>query len=156
MDRHCSLDACTPRDREALLGLLSQAGLPSSDLDPDTLRHFLVARETDGSIVAAVGMEISGEDALLRSLVVHPDWQGLGIGRRLLHEMEAKAREQGVRTVYLLTVTAPGYFPAFGYSGVDRARVPGAIAQTQEFSSICPASAVCMCKDLGRARRVRP
>lgn len=156
MDRHCSVDACSPRDREALLGLLSQAGLPTSDLDPDKLRHFLVAREADGSIAAAVGMEISGEDALLRSLVVHPDRQGLGIGRRLLRVMEARAREQGVRTVYLLTVTAPGYFPAFGYTGVDRSRVPGAIAQTQEFRSLCPASAVCMRKDLGRAREDRP
>lgn len=151
MDRQCSIGECTPRDREALLRLLSQAGLPSSDLDPDKLLHFLVARDADGSVMGAVGIEISGEDALLRSLAVHPDHQGLGIGRRLVYEMEARARGKGVRTVYLLTVTVPGYFPALGYTGVERSRVPGTIVQTQEFRSICPASAVCMCKDLGRA-----
>jgi hypothetical protein len=50
--------------------------------------------------------------------------------------------------VFLLTETAPAFFARFGFTDIDRARVPETIRQTVEFSSACPASARVMVLDL--------
>ena len=135
-------------DEKEVVLLLSKAGLPTGDLTPEKLMKFLVARDDDGCVMAAIGIEIYGEVGLLRSLVVHPRQRGVGFGRRLTLEMEACAREKGIKEVYLLTVTAPTYFPKLGYGVIRRETVPGCIAETEEFKNICPQSAVCMMKRL--------
>jgi len=46
-----------------------------------------------------------------------------------------------VATVYLLTETAAGFFPRFGFQPIQRAEVAPAVQQSIEFTSACPASA---------------
>jgi amino-acid N-acetyltransferase len=58
------------------------------------------------------------------------------------------AEERGLRALYLLTMTAEHYFPRFGFEAVERGAVPAAIAETLEFRSACPASAVAMARPL--------
>ena len=95
-----------------------------------------------------VGCEIHGSDGLLRSLVVTPDNRGAGTGSALVEHVEAYARKQGVRVMYLLTTTAEEFFARRGYSAVDRDQVPDSIRSTSEYSDICPASSAIMVKHL--------
>lgn len=140
---------CMQGDYAEVLGLLDHAGLLTADLTPEKLRHFLVGRTTRGSVVGAVGCEPFEGNGLVRSLVVHPGFRHAGLGRILAEGIQDYAREQGVTTLYLLTLTATDFFSRLGFTVMDRADVPGDIASTAEFSSLCPAAAVCMVKHSG-------
>ena len=52
----------------------------------------------------------------------------------------------GIRTLYLLTLTAEVYFSAKSFETVERSVVPHGIRDTAEFRDLCPESAVCMRK----------
>jgi amino-acid N-acetyltransferase len=54
--------------------------------------------------------------------------------------------EKGIEEFYLLTTTADKFFARNGFEVIDRNKVPSSIAGTNEFDSICPATAVCMRK----------
>lgn len=142
------IETARPADAPAIQALLQQAGLPQEDFAAH-LANFLVARQ-DGTVVGAVGFELHGREALLRSLVVAPAARGAGLGDRLVHALTAAARRQGVRRFHLLTTTAEGFFARRGFGRIARNSVPAAIAATPEFQSLCPASAVCLTKELGR------
>lgn len=134
-------------DLDALCALLGAAGLPHEDLTPAHLRDFLLLREGE-AVVGAVGLERLGADALLRSLVVRPDQRGRGLGGRLVDAAEARARNEGVTRLWLLTETAAPFFAARGYAPAERDRAPEAIRATAEFAALCPASAACLAKRL--------
>jgi amino-acid N-acetyltransferase len=136
-------------DRDDIIGLLSEAELPTEDLNTQTLQNFLVAKEGIGTTVGAVGVELYGETGLLRALVVDASYRGRGLGKQLTNEIEAYARGMGVKTLYLLTMTAADFFPRLGYRQTQRSNVPRSIAETFEFKSACPVSAVCLYKNLG-------
>ena len=138
--------AC-PADFAPIVRLLDDAHLPHADLTPEHLAHFLVLRDGD-AIVGVVGMEVRGDAGLLRSLAVAADRRGAGLAARLVDALEARARAAGIRTLYLLTTTAEGFFARRGYAPADRATVPDAILATEEFRGICPSTAACMSKGL--------
>jgi N-acetylglutamate synthase-like GNAT family acetyltransferase len=138
----------TQADEPDMIRLLIEAGLCTADLTPSILQNFLVARTEDGNIIGAVGCEAYKENGLLRSLVIHPSYRRLGLGRVLTAEMETCAQEKGMKTLYLLTTTAADYFPRLGFQITPRSSVPVGIAATEEFRNLCPATAVCMCKQL--------
>ncbi|MBI2496924.1 MAG: GNAT family N-acetyltransferase [Opitutae bacterium] len=142
------IEAARPADVPAIRALLQQAGLPHEDFAAHRA-DFLVARQ-DGAVVGAVGFEQYGHDALLRSLVVAPGWQGDGLGGALLKRIENVAQRQGVRDFYLLTTTAEHFFAKRWFKKIAREKVPPAIAATGEFSHLCPASSICM------SRTVKP
>ena len=61
----------TDAELPAIIELLRQASLPTSDLEGHTRAQFWVT--TDGDrVTGAIGLERHGEDGLLRSLVVDP------------------------------------------------------------------------------------
>ena len=70
-----------------------------------------------GGSVAVV--EFSREEAQLRWLLLHPDLRGRGIGRRLVEEAVAFAREAGYSTIFLWTVdslpAAAGLYKSVGF-----------------------------------------
>jgi amino-acid N-acetyltransferase len=135
-------------DENAVKMLLTAAELPVADLSPDKLEHFLVARSGDGTIVGAVGLEPYGDFGLLRSLAVQAAQRGGRLGLELTRNLEVYARQQGIKTLFLLTTTAAEFFPKLGYREIQRSEVPEVIAATEEFRNICPASAVCMAKEI--------
>ena len=137
-----------PDDDAAICELLELAELPTADLSPDTLRGFLVARAPGGTVVGAIGLESHGHAGLLRSLVVHPSQRGYGVGSALVEELERRASAAGVTDVYLLTTTAATFFAARAYRPLNRSEVPPEVAASEEFRSLCPASAACMFKRL--------
>jgi amino-acid N-acetyltransferase len=134
-------------DFDAITRLLADAALPYEDLTPGHLEHFLVMRDEDG-IAGVVGMEAAEDAGLLRSLAVPAERRGGGLASRLVDALEEHARAAGIRTLYLLTTTAEGFFARRGYTPADRAAVPDAIAATAEFRGICPSTAACMAKAL--------
>jgi DNA-binding MarR family transcriptional regulator/N-acetylglutamate synthase-like GNAT family acetyltransferase len=70
--------------------------------DPDKDRVFLATYE--GRIIGAVAiLGHSKELAQLRWLLVHPDFRGIGLGRKLVDDALNFCREKRYRQVYLLT-----------------------------------------------------
>ena len=136
-------------DYDEVVRLLRAADLPTAGLQP-SLPHFLVA-EDGGRVVGAVGLEIYGDTALLRSAVVDESRRGSGVGGDLVARLLDQARSYGIREVYLLTTTAERYFPRFGFTRIEREAVAGPVRASVEFQGACPASAVVMRKALGVA-----
>jgi amino-acid N-acetyltransferase len=143
-------------DYPAVAELLQAAGLPLAGV-PRSLTGFYVAEER-GRVLGAVGLELHGGDGLLRSAVVAPAARGTGIGLTLVDRILTDARRRGLGAVYLLTTTAEGYFPRFGFSRVAREEVPDPVQASVEFREACPASAVVMRKLVSAVdhRRAKP
>lgn len=133
--------------RSGVVALLEAEGQPASDLTEAHLQHFFFAG-ADGAPIALVGLEIYGQDALLRSLVVSAVVRTRGLGSSLLLHAEEYAAAHDVRALYLLTTTAEAYFEHRGYRRIDRAEAPTSIRSTREFASLCPASSAFMIKRL--------
>jgi amino-acid N-acetyltransferase len=136
------IEAARPADEAPVRALLQQAELPHEDF-AGHLAHFLVARHA-GRVIGAVGFELHGRDALLRSLVVAPDWRGDGLGGALVRRLEDEAQRRGVQHFYVLTTTAENFFAKRWFKKIAREHVPPAIAATPEFSRLCPASSICL------------
>lgn len=137
-----------------LRALLASAGLPAGDLTVAHLPLFRLATVRDDRLVGAVGLELAGAAALLRSLVVAPELRGSGLGQALVDAALELARERDVAEVWLLTTTADRFFEKLGWRRVERSSAPAGIRATAEFASICPASSICMVRSL-RARDVQ-
>lgn len=133
----------TAADRPALVALLTQADLPTTDL-PDDLSTFLLAQSDEDNLIGAAGIEPLGEVGLLRSVVVSPDYRGQYIGQTLVDGLLQAAQHNGLTDLYLITTSADAYFERLGFSYISRDNVPDAIAQTQQFSTLCPDSSVVM------------
>ena len=134
--------AATGKDLLAVERLLKENDLPLTGVR-EALSDFVVA-ESRGVIVGVAGLEICGNDALLRSVAVSPDWRSKGVGRALVTQLIADAEARGIRALYLLTTTAEHYFPGFGFAKIPREGVPADVRATTEFTTACPASATAM------------
>jgi amino-acid N-acetyltransferase len=141
-DGHPPVRQACAGDLPALRELLSLCGLPVDGVagNPDA---FLVAFD-EGGLTGSVGLEPCGADGLLRSLAVHPDYRGRGLGARLTRRALQEARRLGLRRVFLLTETASEYFPRFEFRPVSRQQAPSAVQASVEFASACPETAICM------------
>lgn len=96
-------------------------------------RNAHVVAERDGQVVALANLgrltasyrdfpDVSGEREVMWKLYVHPDHQGLGIGRRLLEEIEQLVDGE---ELWLEVVDgndrAVGFYEAHGFTEVERA-----------------------------------
>ena len=135
-------------DYLAICALLADQGLPFDDITAEGVPRFYVATATDGSLLGCVAIEQYEADALLRSVAVVPITRGMGLGATLVQRAEFEAAASGVRRLFLLTTSADGYFANMGYRSVPRGDAPSEIQRTSQFATLCPASAVCMVKDL--------
>lgn len=107
------------------------------------LGNFVVA-ERDDNVVAAMGLEVYGDTALLRSAVVSPGEKGKGIGGTLYHAVLRNAARLGVHRLLLLTNTAEVYFARKGFKRIAQETVTGPITTSVEFSGGCPSHSACM------------
>ena len=131
--------------RASAVRLLEDARLPAVDLTDELVEDFFCIGSRT-SPVGLVGLEIFGEHALLRSLVVAPGIRSRGAGTALVGTAETHAKTRGVRGLYLLTTTAEDFFARRGYARIARAEAPDAIRSTREFAGICPAGSAFMRK----------
>jgi N-acetylglutamate synthase-like GNAT family acetyltransferase len=129
-----------------IYALLEQAGLPTSDI-PASNPRFMVLRE-HGNIVAVGGLQPFGSAALVRSVVVSAGRRGAGLGRVIVEELEKAARAARIDRLILLTQTAREFFAHQGFHVIERSAAPQEVQGSEEFRSLCPASATCMMKVL--------
>ncbi|HSN18336.1 MAG TPA: arsenic resistance N-acetyltransferase ArsN2 [Gammaproteobacteria bacterium] len=138
-----------PHDEAAMDMLLQAAELPTEDITPEILEHFLVAH-LDKALIGCAGVEILGEVGLLRSVAVDEAHRGAGLGKDLVAAAEELAKQEGVQRLYLLTTTAEGFFVGLGYRKLPREEAPADIAGTEQFASLCPSSSSFMMKTLAQ------
>ncbi len=138
--------AAAAADWPAIAALLTAARLPLAGA-ADQMGSFLLACK-DGALVGVAALERYEGTALLRSVAVAESERGQGLGQKLTRILLDQARNEGRQSVVLLTETAAGFFPRFGFRPVARAAVPAAVQASVEFQGACPASATVMRLDL--------
>ena len=127
--------------------LLHENQLPTQDISRIDMGHFFGCGSAK-EMHAVVGLEVHGEDGLLRSLVVSKSARNAGYATALVEHLEAHARSIGINHLYLLTETAEAYFKNKGYLKITRDMASEPIKGTKQFSELCPASAVVMRKNI--------
>lgn len=137
-----TIDPMRPSDLDAVHTLLDACNLPFTGLDAH-VANAIVARDGE-RIIASAALEVYPPYALLRSVAVDATRRGEGLGQLITSEAIALARRQGLRRVYLLTETAPAFFPKLGFAPVARADVAAEVQRSVEFTTVCCASAQAM------------
>ena len=141
-----------PHDLRGALDLLGRAELTDQDVSAGW-GHYFVVREDDGLVVGVAGLELHGEDGLLRSVAVDPDYRGQGLAAALIEAVLQRAGRVGLRSVYLLTTTARDYFARRGFAECPRDEAPAAIRESWEFRTGCPSTAAFMRRAVTQAPR---
>lgn len=131
------VDARTPEARAAVTDYFAElaarfpGGFEAGDaLDSDAVSFdapdgaFVVA--SDGTDVVGCGglLRLDATTAEIKRMWIHPQWRGVGLGRRLLAHLESVAVEKGRSTVVLDTnatlVEAIAMYQRAGYRAIDR------------------------------------
>ena len=86
------------------------------------LAHSVI--EADAELAGYVVSYPQGDHLHLENVAVHPDYQGRGLGYRLIEHVEQKARQQGLDHVELYTNAKMTenleLYPRLGYHQFDR------------------------------------
>ena len=135
-------------DFDSITNLLTSNDLPVADLIESNVNLFIGS--INNTIVSSVGLEKYNSIALFRSLAVDRVFRNQSIGTALINRIFDYCISEKIEELYLLTTTAAGYFEKHGFEKVTRDSVPLQIKQTQEYTDICPVSAVAMKKSLNQ------
>ena len=131
------------RDVEEILELVN--GFASSNLmlprGPqylyENIRDFVIAIDEDipvytltdtkevlNLMVACGSLHVLWEDiAEVRALAIHPDYQHLGLGSRIVEKMKEEARKIGIHRLFTFTMTEE-FFKTLGFSKIKRKDLP--------------------------------
>lgn len=119
------------KDIKTIYELLQEYG-DKGDLLPrplsvlyDHLRDFSVWVDSKKDrVIGCCALQFCWEDlAEIRSLAVHPEYQGRKIGSKLTAAVLSESRSFGVKKVFVLTYR-PGFFERFGFVKIDRSLLP--------------------------------
>ena len=89
----------------------------------DVQEFWIAERAGDGEVIGCGALHVLWEDlAEIRTIAVSADYQGRGVGHRLVEALLGGARELGVRRVFVLTF-AVGFFAGHGFKPIDGAPV---------------------------------
>jgi ribosomal protein S18 acetylase RimI-like enzyme len=107
-----TIRAATVQDLPAVYELLDlgfgwrppATGNPGND-GPSTVDPNMLVVERDGALIGTVRLIREGDDAGVYGFVIHPAYQGRGIGRDVLHRLCRKARADGAQAVNLEVAT---------------------------------------------------
>lgn len=89
----------------------------------ENLRDFFVA-EDDNGITGVCALHVLWDDlAEIRSLAVHKERQGAGMGSGLVKRCLADAKKLGISRVFALTYR-PTFFRQLGFTEIDKASLP--------------------------------
>ena len=142
-----TIRAARAADLSAVETALRDSDLPLDGLADQFGDAYAVA-EANGQLIGVEGIEVHGEDGLLRSAAVVSSWRGKGVGDALTRDRIDWARRRGLRSLYLLTTTAGEYFRRFGFAPVGRESAPDAVQRSREFADACPSTALFMALSL--------
>ncbi|MEX2469625.1 MAG: amino-acid N-acetyltransferase [Pseudohongiellaceae bacterium] len=85
--------------------------------------------ELEGSIVACAALyPISDEAAELACIAIHPSYQKMQMGSRLLRSLETEATRRGIRTLFVLTTVTDHWFLEHGFVASN----PEALPETRQ------------------------
>jgi len=114
--------------------LITGEHLPAYGLDEFLGTFFVLA---DGEhVVGCAGLEVYGEAALLRSVVVAPERRRRDEGRRLVEAALAEARRRGVARVYLFTMNAGAFFGRLGFRDVRPEDFEEAVRASRQYEAV--------------------
>ena len=105
-------------------------------LPPMAITEFLDSfwvLDNDGRVSGAAGIEIYGEAAVLRSVVVAPELRGTGEGDRLVRTGLDYARDHSARRVYLFTMHAAPFFARYGFEPVTTDDFEPAVRESWQY-----------------------
>jgi len=104
-------------------GLFQESELEASR----NLSDFLVARSASGQILGCAALH-RDRPALAEvfGVAVLPEFQGQGIGARLLQECLQNAAASGIEQLWLATIK-PEYFSRFGFRPISRWDLPASV-----------------------------
>jgi amino-acid N-acetyltransferase len=129
--------------REAV-ELLKANQLPIQDLSP--ARNPFYVFHAGGVLAATGSFEGYEELGLIRSIAVREEFRERSYGRQVVRFIEQEMANERIRSLYLLTEKARGFFTALGFQAIDRKYAPPAIATTSAFAHLCPTTATLMRK----------
>jgi N-acetylglutamate synthase-like GNAT family acetyltransferase len=116
-----NMDIFTHPDESSVKNLLCKSGLPTVDITAHHMEHFFGCG-SGSKLKGVVGLELYAVVALLRSLAVASYRRGAGLGSDLVVHAERYAREQGAKSLYLLTT--PKLFSLDGAMPASRETKP--------------------------------
>jgi amino-acid N-acetyltransferase len=124
--------------------LLDEKQLPLDDIGRQNQEFYGYLK---GTTIEGIGcLEIYDNEALLRSVAIRH--QGQGLGTKLITEIEEIAKEKRIKQLVLLTTTASDFFLKLGYQKINRKDTPDIIKESTEFKDICPDTSIVMQKQL--------
>lgn len=89
-----------PQDKDTVLKFLKDEGFPTVDIDK-FLPTFMIA-ELDGEKIGTAGIEIYGNNGLMRSIIIAKEYRGQLLGNTLVKSVLNMADLRGVKKVYAL------------------------------------------------------
>ncbi len=108
-------DKIDKKDEEELIQHLADYNYTQAHSKPGELGVFL--RDDNDRIIAGLIGHTWGKWLFIKTLWVHEDYRGSGLGARILTMAEDKAVEKGCKFVFLDTFSfqAPKFYPKMGY-----------------------------------------
>ena len=98
---------------------------PTVTLYEDIQEFWVAERDGDAEVVGCGALHVMWEDlAEVRTLAVHPDLKGHGVGHRLLAKLLQTARWLGVRRIFCLTFEVD-FFAKHGFVEIGETPVDG-------------------------------
>jgi amino-acid N-acetyltransferase len=89
----------------------------------ESVQEFVVA-ESGGAVVGCGALHVLWEDlAEIRTVAVHPDVLGRGVGHALVDTLVKRARDLGLARVFVLTFET-AFFARHGFREIDGTPVP--------------------------------
>jgi amino-acid N-acetyltransferase len=103
----------------------------------ENIRDFVIATDRDVPvysvtetkevlhlIVACGSLHVLWEDiAEIRALAIHPDYQHMGLGSKLVEHMKEEARQLGIKRLFTFTLTED-FFKTLGFKPQNREDLP--------------------------------
>jgi UDP-N-acetylmuramate: L-alanyl-gamma-D-glutamyl-meso-diaminopimelate ligase len=125
-----------PRDMDDIRALLRSLDLDWADLRDEDHRNFYVLINEHG-FIGCIGIEVFGEDAVLRSLAVMKTARGHGYGWMLADTAINMTRRRGVKRMYLVTdkISSDFFAEKHGFRVVDLSLVSPAAGRSPTFKT---------------------
>lgn len=120
----------TTKDAETIQKIINERAskgilLPTSLNDIYTnIRDYFLAISNSEKIVACVALHVHWDNlAEIRSLIVLPDYENLGVGSKLIKNALREAKELEINRVFTLTYI-PDFFRKIGFRDYQKERLP--------------------------------
>lgn len=103
-------------DIQRMAELMAAAHLPPLFIE-EYLDGFIAA-DRAGEVIACGGVEMYGDSAVIRSVVVDEAGRGLGLGGKLAEALMSNARDAGASDLYLFTADALPFWQRHGFAEI--------------------------------------